>query len=127
MHQKVSATIGIVGGVIDLVVGFVSLQQSMSGSSMGMMPSGVSWVSYFLLALGIVVLLSGLYMFAAQMVKNRATFGWLMIIYGIIMLLLGFAMINGMVAMMQGSILSGTVMIFVGVAMLFSGYSMRKM
>ena len=127
MHQKVSATIGIVGGVIDLVVGFVSLQQSMSGSSMGMMFSGASWVSYFLLALGIVVLLSGLYMFAAQMVKNRATFGWLMIIYGIIMLLLGFAMINGMVAMMQGSILSGTAMIFVGVAMLFSGYSMRKM
>ena len=127
MHQKVSATIGIVGGVIDLVVGFVSLQQSMPGPSMGMMPSGSSWIGYFLVTLGIIVLLSGLYMFPAQMMKNRAMFGWLMKIYGIIMLFLGFAMINGMVAMMQGSILSGIVMIFVGVAMLFSGYSMRKM
>ena len=127
MHQKVSATIGVVGGVIDLIVGFVSLQQSMPGSSMGMMPSGPSWMGYFLLALGIVVLLTGLYMFAAQMMKNRAMFGWLMIIYGMIMLFIGFAMINGMGAMMQGSMLSGTVMIFVGVAMLFSGYNMRKM
>ena len=127
MHQKVSATIGVVGGVIDLVVGFVSLQQSMPGSSMGMMPSGPLWIGYFLVTLGIIVLLSGLYMFAAQMMKNRAMFEWLMILYGIIMLFIGFAMINGMVAMMQGSILSGAVMIFVGVAMLFSGFSMRKM
>ena len=94
---------------------------------MGMMPSGPLWIGYVLVALGIIVLLSGLYMFAAQMMKNRAMFGWLMIIYGMIMLFIGFAMINGMGAMMQGSMLSGTVMIFVGVAMLFSGYSMRKM
>jgi uncharacterized membrane protein len=66
-------------------------------------------------------------MFAAQMMKNRAMFGWLMALHGIIMLFIGFAMITGMAAMMQGSILSGAVMIFVGVAMLFSGFSMRKM
>lgn len=94
---------------------------------MGMMGSGVGWVGYFLLALGIIVLLSGLYMFTADMMKNRALFGWLMILYGIIMLFLGFGMINGIIAMMQGSTLSGAVMAFVGVAMLFSGYSMRKM
>ena len=94
---------------------------------MGMMSSGVGWVGYFLLALGFTVLLSGLYMFTADMMKNRALFGWLMILYGVIMLFLGFEMINGMIVMMQGSTLSGAVMIFVGVAMLFSGFSMRKM
>ena len=94
---------------------------------MGMMSSGVGWVVYFLLGLGFIVLLSGLYMFTADMMKNRALFGWLMILYGVIMLFLGFEMINGMIVMMQGSTLSGAVMIFVGVAMLFSGFGMRKM
>ena len=94
---------------------------------MGMMSSGVGWVVYFLLALGFIVLLSGLYVFTADMMKNRALFGWLMILYGVIMLFLGFEMINGMTVMIQGSTLSGAVMIFVGVAMLFSGFSMRKM
>lgn len=94
---------------------------------MGIMGSGVGWAGYFLLALGVIVLLSGLYMFTADMVKNRALFGWLMILYGVIMLFLGFEMISGMIVMTQGSTLSGGVMIFVGGAMLFSGFSMRKM
>lgn len=94
---------------------------------MGMMASGVGWVGYFLVALGVIVLFSGLYMFTTAMMKNRALFGWLMILYGVIMLLLGAGMISGVIVMMQGSIVSGVVMIVVGVAMLFSGFDMRKM
>lgn len=115
------------GGIIDLAIGALTLQQPMPSEPMGMMSGSASGGSYFLLGFGVIVLLSGLYMLTPRMIKSRDLFGWLMIIYGVIMLFFGFGMITDLFAMMEGSTISGGVMIFVGVAMLFSGFSMRKM
>jgi len=82
------------------------------------------WASYFLLALGLTVLLTGLYMLTARMMRNRSIFGRLMILYGVIMLVLGAGMIGQVFSMMQGSTISGGVMIVVGIAMLYSGFTM---
>lgn len=129
MQAKFSALIGIVGGIIDLLAGLALLLPALSMQSMGLRPM-VSpytlWAGYFLLALGIVVLLTGVYMLTVRMMPHRSTFGWVMIIYGVIMLILGVAMIGQMFSMMQGSTLSGGVMIIVGVAMLYSGSNMAR-
>ena len=84
------------------------------------------WAGYFLLALGIVVLLTGVYMLTVRMMQSRSSFGWLMILYGVIMLILGVGMIGQMFSVMQSSTLSGSVMIIVGVAMLYSGANMTR-
>lgn len=126
MDQRVSGVIGVVGGLVDIIAGAVFLQQPMEVQPM-MEFSPTSWIGYFLLALGIIVLLSGLYVLTARMMKGRSTFGWLMILYGIVMLVLGGGMLGQMFSMMQGSAISGTVMIVVGLAMLYSGYDMTRM
>ena len=59
MDQRASGIIGVVGGVVDLVAGSYYLQQSMGLVSM-------AWIGYFLLALGLIVLLSGLYVLATH-------------------------------------------------------------
>jgi len=125
MKQTYSAVIGIVGGVVDLVAGFALLQSAgMAEPMMG--PSVATWGAYFLLVLGAVVLLSGLYLLTSHMMKNRSTIGALMLLYGVIMLILGAAMLRQMFSMVQGSTLSGAVMLVMGVAMLYSGYGMIK-
>jgi uncharacterized membrane protein len=126
MDQRASGMIGVVGGIVDLVAGSFYLQQSMGVQPMMGLVS-MPWIGYFLLALGLIVLVSGLYVLAARMMKNRSIFGWLMILYGLIMFVLGFGMIGQVFSMMQWSEFSGIVMIIVGIAMLYSGYGMARM
>ena len=126
MNQKVSAAIGVVGGPIDIGAGFAYLQQS-SPMQPTMGPGPTPWIGYFLLVLGVIVLLSGLYLLGARMLKSRAPMGLLMILYGLMMLALGFGMVGQIFSMVQGSVFSGTVMVIVGVAMLYSGYGMARM
>jgi uncharacterized membrane protein HdeD (DUF308 family) len=120
LNQKISGAIGVIGGVIDVLAGLALLQPPV------MRFSSTPSIGYFLLVFGIVVFLSGLYIFFEPMLKGRTTFGWLMGLYGIIMLAIGLAMIERMFPMMQGSTLSGGTMIIVGAAMLYSGYDMRR-
>jgi hypothetical protein len=126
MDQRFSGAIGVVGGLVDIIVGAVILQQPMGNQPM-MELSPSSWIGYFLLALGIIVLLSGLYVLTARMMTRRKQFGWLMIVYGVVMLVLGAGMLGQMFSMMQGFVISGTVMIVIGLAMLYSGYNMTRM
>jgi uncharacterized membrane protein len=126
MDQRFSGAIGVVGGLVDIIVGAVILQQPMGNQPM-MELSPSSWIGYFLLALGIIVLLSGLYVLTARMMTRRKQFGWLMIVYGVVMLVLGAGMLGQMFSMMQGFVISGTVMIVIGLAMLYSGYDMTRM
>jgi drug/metabolite transporter (DMT)-like permease len=126
LDQRVSGLVGVVGGLVDIIVGAILLQQPMETQPM-MQFSPTSWVGYFLLALGVIVLLSGMYVLAARMMKRRTAFGMLMILYGIVMLALGAGMLGQMLFMMQGFVISGTVMIIIGLAMLYSGYDMTRM
>ncbi len=119
MKQIYSAAIGIIGGFVDVVAGLVLLQPA------GMMVSSTArWGGYFLLTLGLIVLLTGLYLLTSHMMKNRSTIRMLMLLYGLIMLVLGVAMLAQVFSMMQGSTLSGSVMLLMGVLMLYSGYGM---
>jgi hypothetical protein len=121
MKQTYSAAIGVVGGIVDMVAGLALLQPA------GMMFSSTAmWSGYFLLILGLIVLLTGLYLLTARMMKNRSTIGGLMLLYGVVMLVLGFGMLGRVFSMMQGSTLSGSVMLLMGVLMLYSGYGMTK-
>jgi uncharacterized membrane protein HdeD (DUF308 family) len=125
LRREVSAATGLVGGLIDLFVGSSILQQN----SMMMSSMIVNWpaqlVGYFLLVLGVIVLLTGVYLLVSKMMRKRSMIGWLMIIYGLIMLALGTGMIEQVFgSMMQWSSTSGIVMILVGLAMLYSGYDM---
>jgi drug/metabolite transporter (DMT)-like permease len=126
LDQRVSGLIGVVGGLVDIIVGVILLQQPMETQPM-MQLSPTSWVGYFLLALGVIVLLSGMYLLTARMMKRRTAFGVLMILYGIVMLALGAGMLGQMFSMMEGFVISGTVMIIIGLAMLYSGYDMTRM
>jgi len=122
-----SAVIGIVGGVIDLVAGVVLIQPTMMlGGASTMVSMMGLWVGYFLVALGLVVLLTGVYLVFARMIMNRSFVGLLMLTYGVIMLVLGTAMLRNLVPMMQGSTLSGFAMLGSGILMLYSGYGMNK-
>lgn len=128
MEQKFSAWIGIVGGIIDLVVG-ASVIQSQSepmGTQSMMSVSAGSSTGYVVLALGIVVLMTGLYLLVTRLMQHRQGFGLLMILYGLVMLVLGAGMIGQMFMMMQASLISGSVMIVVGLAMLYSGADMVR-
>jgi uncharacterized membrane protein HdeD (DUF308 family) len=124
LQQKFSALLGIAGGFVDLVAGF-GLLQSVGMMQQSMMAPPAEWGGYFLLILGVIALVTGLYLLTSRMMKNRSIFGVLMLVYGIIMLALGVSMVGQMFSMMQGwSTLSGSVMIILGVAMLYSGYGM---
>jgi uncharacterized membrane protein len=121
LKQTYSAAIGVIGGIVDMVAGLALLQPA------GMMVSSTAiWGGYFLLTLGSIVLLTGLYLLISHMMKNRSTIGGLMVLYGVIMLVLGVAMLGQVFSMMQGSTLSGSVMLLMGTLMLYSGYGMAK-
>lgn len=138
MKAKHSALLAIVGGFADLVAGWalmVSVPPMMpitvplgETTLPTMMPVGRSTlvVSYFLLALGAIVLVTGVSMFYAKMMMHRLSFGRLMVVYGVIMLVLGAGMIGNLFSMMQGSAISGAAMLVLGVAMLYSGSSMAR-
>jgi small-conductance mechanosensitive channel len=134
LQQKVSALIGIIGGIIDLVAGGAILQNAPmygAGAMMGQQPTMMTstvLVAYFLLGLGVVVLFTGLYMLSMRMMRHQPTLGALMILYGVIMLALGVGMVSQMLAVMltQMSTFSGAVMIVVGVLMLYSGVAMAR-
>jgi len=121
LKQSHSAAIGVVGGLVDIVAGLALLQPAEM-----MVSSTAMWGGYFLLILGSIVLLTGLYLLTAHMMKNRSTIGGLMVVYGVIMLVLGVAMFGQVFSMMQGSTLSGSVMLLMGILMLYSGYGMTK-
>lgn len=128
MKQKFSAWIGIVGGIIDLAVGasLIQSQPGPMGTQSMMSVSAGSSTGYAVLALGIVVLMTGLYLLVTRMMQHRQGFGLLMILYGLVMLVLGAGMIGQMFMMMQASLTSGIVMIVVGLAMLYSGADMVR-
>jgi len=94
-----------------------------------MMISGSNTLAgYLLLGLGVIVLLTGLYVLVSRMMKHRSTIALLMFVYGAIMLVLGVGMIARFFnLMMQGSSVSGIAMIIVGLAMLYSGSGMTRM
>ncbi|MGA2784001.1 MAG: hypothetical protein ABSF09_04820 [Candidatus Bathyarchaeia archaeon] len=121
MRKIVSGTIGIVGGIIDVVVGFSILQNSMA-------TSGILTAGYSILALGVIVLLTGAYVLVSKMINHRFILGVLMVVYGLIMLALGGGMIGRVFnfMMMQDSTISGITMIIMGIAMLYSGLSMTR-
>lgn len=125
LQREFSAAIGLVGGLIDIFVGSSILQAGMGQSMMMNRPSLV--IGYFLLMLGVIVLLTDAYLLFSKMMKNRFTIGLLMIFYGVVMLILGVGMIRQLFGdMMQWSSSSGIIMILVGAAMLYSGSSMIK-
>jgi hypothetical protein len=128
MDRKVSGCIGIGGGALDIAVGSLLLTQSMNPTDMGMIGFETGVVAVFLLLLGLVVLVTGTYVFSASMMRHSAILSGLMILYGVIMLILGVGMITGMfrLMMMGASLLSGGLMLLSGAAMLYSGVSMRR-
>jgi hypothetical protein len=128
LRREISAVIGLVGGLIDLFVGSSILQQnSMMVNGPMMISASSTLAGYFLLGLGVIVFLTGLYVLVSRMMKYRSTIASLMIVYGVIMLVLGVGMIGQFFnLMMQGSSVSGIAMILVGLAMLYSGSGMTK-
>jgi hypothetical protein len=127
LKQQYSATIGIVGGLIDIIAGIVLLQTQTSMMTDNMSGSIVRFVfGYFLLALGMVVLVTGLYLLTAKMMMKGLLLRGLMLIYGMIMLALGVGMLGRLFPLMQGSLLSGVAMLVTGTAMLYSGLNMAK-
>jgi len=108
----------VIGGLIDIVVGMLILQENSMPLSSQMMVDSGTLASYSLLALGVIVLLTGVYVLVSKMMAPLTT-GFLMILYGVLMLILGVMMIGRLFnSMMQGSTVSGITMIFVGLAML---------
>ncbi len=83
------------------------------------------WAGYFLVGLGVVVLVTGVYISVTRMM-NSPLIGALMLVYGIVMYGLGIGMLVRLFSLMQYSAISGVVMLLVGTAMLFSGYDMRR-
>jgi hypothetical protein len=109
-----------------LVAGWVVLQQT-SMTGMSTVTGSATTVGYFLLALGAVVFLTGIYVLVTRIMRGRAV-GLLMLTYGVIMLTLGVGMMARFInLMMEGSsMISGVAMILSGIAMLYSGLDMRN-
>jgi hypothetical protein len=85
----------LVGGLIDLFVGSLILQQnSMMANGLIMISAFSTLAGYFLVGLGVIVFLTGLYVLVSRMMKQRSTMALLMIVYGVIMLILGVGMIG---------------------------------
>lgn len=126
LRQKYSAVVGIVGGFVDVIAGIALVQPTIvMGSDRMVASSNALWAGVFLIALGAIVLLTGLYLLTPRMM-DRSIIGPLMLLYGVIMLVLGFGMLGRVFSMMQNSTLSGAVMLLTGMAMLYSGYGMTK-
>jgi len=122
MKRAYSAALGVIGGVVDMFAGLALLRPA----GMMMVSYTAMWGGYFLLILGSIVLLTGLYLLTSHMMKHGPMVGKLMLLYGVIMLVLGVAMLGQVFSMMQGSTLSGSVMLLMGVLMLYSGYGMTN-
>ena len=126
LRRGLSGAIGLVGGLIDVVVGLLILPRNSMAMGNAVMNGSAIFAAYFLLALGIVVFVTGVCVFIFGM-KHQSVTGLLMILYGVLMLILGVGMIEQVFSfMMQGSIISGIVMILVGLVMLYSGFNMAK-
>jgi hypothetical protein len=126
LRQKFSGVVGILGGLADVIAGVALVQPTlMMGSETMVAPSNALWAGFFLVALGVIVLLTGLYLLSRRMM-NRSIIGPLMLLYGVVMLVLGIGMLGRVFSMMQNSTLSGAVMLLTGIAMLYSGYGMTK-
>ncbi len=125
--MRLSIAIGILGGLADLVSGFVLLADSYTGGpSMGMMgPSSGVWGGIFLMALGISVLVTTTLMAGVWGARSPAMFRALMVLYGVAMLGIGVAMLARLFSMTSGFVLSGGAMIVLGAAMLFSAAMMK--
>jgi len=123
MQREMSGTIGIIGGLVDLLTGAsIFYQNSMA---MGAMMNGSAILAYAIMGLGVTVFLTGVSLFTSKVMHHFI--GLLMLIYGFIMLLLGAGMIAGFFnVMMQWSWLSGIVMITLGLVMLYSGLNMTR-
>jgi drug/metabolite transporter (DMT)-like permease len=127
LRREVSGAIGVVGGLVDVVVALLVLQQNSMEMGGAMMTGSRVWASYFLLALGAIVLMTGTYVLTSKTMKHHSATGLLMLFYGVIMLVLGAGMIGQLFGfMMRGSIVSGITMIFLGLVMLYSGLDMTK-
>jgi drug/metabolite transporter (DMT)-like permease len=121
-----SALLGIVGGLVDILAGVGVLQPGpMMGSESSMFSAVSGWAGFFLIGLGVVVFLTGLYIVVSRMM-NSSLVSSLMPAYGVIMLVLGVSMLGRVFSMMQYSAISGVAMLLLGAAMLYSGYDMRK-
>lgn len=128
VNSWMSALLAIVAGLADFSVGLIVLRAAsmMSGSGLQIMnAASAQLLGYFLLALGVIVSLTGLYMLNFRMMMRGLLFGRLMIGYGTVMLILGVGMTGQLFnVMMQGSLISGFLMILIGCAMLFVGFTM---
>ena len=125
MRRGISGVIGLIGGLIDLFVGMWILQPNPMGMGSPVISGPNTLAGYSLIALGAIVLLTGVYVSLARMIEHRSTIGLLMIVYGIVMLVLGAGMLGQLFnIMMQGSAVSGIAMILVGLVMLYSGSQM---
>ncbi len=72
-----------------LIAGGALIQPTAMMSSESMMVSSAAlWAGYFLIALGVIVLLTGLCLLTPRMM-NRSIMGPLMLLYGVIMSALG--------------------------------------
>ena len=121
-RNEVSGIIGLVGGLVDLVVGFMILQQTSSRMNMQVSDDGI--FGWFLVAFGVMVVMSGGYALVSRMMRCREM-GVLMVVYGLVMLVIGIGMIEQLFnLMMRGSIISGLVMILIGITMLYCGVDM---
>ena len=132
--RVVSGAVGILGGLVDLLSGYLMAQShsatisdtGMMGGSPSMMMTGASLPGTFLLLLGIVVLVTGAYvLWASGNSMNMSLTGSLMLVYGLIMLVVGAMMFSNLFfVMMQGSSFSGAAMLVFGILMLASGGKM---
>jgi hypothetical protein len=92
LPRELSGILGLIGGVIDIAVGWVFLQQKPE-MGMSMMVGSAMPLGYFLLSFGAAVFLTGVYVLSVKMMK-RVTVGFLMIVFGVIMLALGVGMVS---------------------------------
>jgi hypothetical protein len=136
LKANYAGTLGVLGGIIDVVVGFLLLQGGMMATQME--PTTMSGAMGFssvtnltagtlLVALGVVVFVTGVYSFGQLSIPRMRTIGGLMLVYGILMLLIGLSMFYGFGRMiMQAGFISGSLMLIVGVLMITSGSSMLR-
>lgn len=114
--------------MVNAAVGLVLLQQIQSPPPGMLIPPGPPWAGWFSIVLGIVVLLTGIYMLSAPMTLFKTTkLGFVMTLYSVVMLVLGVSMLRQLIFVMQGSEVSGIVMMIFAGAMLYSGYGMAKL
>lgn len=125
--------LGVIGGLLDLAVGFTLAQSGFAPSAMGtgmMTGAGILmsdfWAGVFIAILGVAVLVTGFLAFRLTSMSQMRMIGGLMLVYGVLMLVIGFTMFYGLGMPMQGSLLSGSLMLVIGVLMIISGSNMVR-